>query len=107
MIYHPDPEVELIESARFYERQVFSLGRDFLHAAELSVGSILDAPEHDRGWGAAISDAEFSFCGVSLRLAASPSHPGFQASHPQSGLLALPAFGVGRGEGEKFLGAFF
>ena len=45
LIYHPDAEAELIESARFYEQQVPSLGGQFLDAAELSVGAILDAPE--------------------------------------------------------------
>ena len=45
LIYHPDAEAELIESARFYEQRVASLGGQFLDAAELAIGAILDAPE--------------------------------------------------------------
>ena len=45
LIYHPDAEAELIESARFYEQRVPSLGAQFLDAAELAIGAILDAPE--------------------------------------------------------------
>jgi len=45
LIYHPDAEAELIEFARFYEQRAPSLGAQFLDAAELSVGAILDAPE--------------------------------------------------------------
>ena len=45
LIYHPDAEAELIESARFYEQRVPSLGGQFLDAAELAIGAILDAPE--------------------------------------------------------------
>jgi hypothetical protein len=45
LIYHPDAEAELIESARFYEQRVPSLGGQFLDAAELSVGAILEAPK--------------------------------------------------------------
>jgi plasmid stabilization system protein ParE len=45
LIYHPDAEAELIESARFYEQRVSSLGAQFLDAAELAIGAILDAPE--------------------------------------------------------------
>ena len=45
LIYHPDAEAELIESTRFYEGRVPSLGGHFLDAVELSVGAILDAPE--------------------------------------------------------------
>ena len=45
LIYHPDAEAELIEFARFYERRVPSLSGQFLDAADLSVGAILDVPE--------------------------------------------------------------
>jgi hypothetical protein len=34
LIYHPGAEAELIESARFYEQQIPSLGGQFLDAAE-------------------------------------------------------------------------
>ena len=39
LIYHPDAEAELIESARFYEQRVPSLGGEFLDAAELVIGA--------------------------------------------------------------------
>jgi hypothetical protein len=42
LIYHPDAEAELIESARFYEQRVPSLGGQFLDAAELAIGAILE-----------------------------------------------------------------
>ena len=45
LIYHPDAEAELIQSARFYEQRVPSLGGQFLDATEFAVGAILDAPE--------------------------------------------------------------
>lgn len=45
LIYHPDAEAELIEAARFYEQRVPSLGGQFLNAAELATGAILDAPQ--------------------------------------------------------------
>ena len=44
LIYHPDAELELIEAARFYEQQFPSLGAQFLDAAELAAGTILEAP---------------------------------------------------------------
>ena len=44
LIYHPDAESELIEAARFYEQQFPSLGAQFLDAAELAAGTILEAP---------------------------------------------------------------
>jgi hypothetical protein len=40
LIYHPDAEAELIESARFYEQRVPSLGGQFLNAVELATGAI-------------------------------------------------------------------
>jgi plasmid stabilization system protein ParE len=45
LIYHPDAEAELIEAARFYEQRLPSLGGQFLDAAELATGAILDAPQ--------------------------------------------------------------
>jgi hypothetical protein len=42
LIYHPDAEAELIESARFYEQRVPSLGGQFLNAVELAIGAILE-----------------------------------------------------------------
>lgn len=45
LIYHADAKAELIESARFYEQQVPLLGGQFLNAAELVIGTTLDALE--------------------------------------------------------------
>jgi hypothetical protein len=101
LIYHPDAEAELIESARFYEGRVPSLGGQFLDAVEFSVEAISDAPERSSIIEAGVRRY------LIPRLAGSPSHSGFQASQPRSGLLALPAFGVGRGEGEKFSWGLF
>jgi hypothetical protein len=43
LIYHPDAVAELIESARFYEQRVPSLGGQFLNAVELAIGAILES----------------------------------------------------------------
>ena len=67
LIYHP--EAELIESARFYEQRVPSLGGQFLDAAELAIGAILNAPER---WS--ILEAGVRRYLIP-RLAGSPSHP--------------------------------
>jgi hypothetical protein len=75
LIYHPGAEAELIESARFYEQRVPSLGGQFLDAVELAIGAILDAPEQ---WSVleagvrAIPDAAFPFCGVFVLLSPFP-----------------------------------
>ena len=45
LIYHPDAEAELIEAAQFYERQVSTLGAQFLDAVDQAVRIIVDAPE--------------------------------------------------------------
>ena len=95
LIYHPDAEAELIESARFYEQRVPSLG-----------GQFLDAAEHPGGWCAAISDAAFPFCCVLPRLAGSPSHSGVQASQPRSRLFALSALSHPTNELGQLVGWF-
>jgi len=45
LIYHPDAETELIEAAQFYERRVSTLGSQFLDAADIAIGVILNDPE--------------------------------------------------------------
>ena len=45
LIYHPDAEAELIETAQFYERRVSTLGAQFLDAADQAIAAILEAPE--------------------------------------------------------------
>jgi plasmid stabilization system protein ParE len=44
LIYHPDTEKELIETARFYEGRVPQLGAQFLGAVDRAVSLILQAP---------------------------------------------------------------
>ncbi len=48
LIYHPHAEAEVIESARYYEHRVPTLGAQFLDAVDSAVGVILDAPERWR-----------------------------------------------------------
>ncbi|HEX5447220.1 MAG TPA: type II toxin-antitoxin system RelE/ParE family toxin [Pirellulales bacterium] len=43
--YHPDAEVELIEAANFYERQVRGLGGCFLEAFQSTVARIEAQPD--------------------------------------------------------------
>jgi len=45
LIYHPDAETELIETAQFYERRVSALGAEFLEAVDQAVRTIVEAPE--------------------------------------------------------------
>lgn len=45
IIYHPAAEVELVETVRFYEGRVATLGNEFLIAAERAIQTIQDAPE--------------------------------------------------------------
>jgi hypothetical protein len=85
LIYHPDAEAELIEAARFYEQRVPSLGGQFLDAAELATGAILDAPQRwslIEGWSAAIPDAAIPLCGLLPCLSGACSHSRVQASQP-------------------------
>ena len=37
LIYHPDAEAELIEAAQFYQKRVFTLGLQFLDAADSAI----------------------------------------------------------------------
>jgi toxin ParE1/3/4 len=43
--HHPEAENELIDTARFYERRVKTLGTQFIDAADKAVSVILEAPE--------------------------------------------------------------
>jgi hypothetical protein len=45
VIHHPHAEAELVEAARYYDRQVPGLGAEFLDAVDGAVAEILDAPE--------------------------------------------------------------
>ncbi|MDX1963647.1 MAG: type II toxin-antitoxin system RelE/ParE family toxin [Pirellulales bacterium] len=45
VVYHPDAQAELIESARFYESRVNKLGSDFLNAVDDTVKLIAERPE--------------------------------------------------------------
>lgn len=48
LIYHPDAETELNEAARFYERQVATLGAQFLDAVDHAINVIRGAPDRWR-----------------------------------------------------------
>jgi toxin ParE1/3/4 len=48
LIYHPDAETELIETARYYESCVATLGVQFLDEADRAVAMILEAPKRWR-----------------------------------------------------------
>lgn len=45
LVYHPEAERELVESAQFYEGRVESLGVQFLDDADQAVSMILRAPQ--------------------------------------------------------------
>ncbi len=45
LIYHSDAEAELMEAAQFYERQVPTLGAQFLDATDRAIGVIQEAPD--------------------------------------------------------------
>ncbi|MGC2625729.1 MAG: type II toxin-antitoxin system RelE/ParE family toxin [Candidatus Udaeobacter sp.] len=45
LIYHPDAEAELIQAARFYKSGVFTLGSEFLDAADRAIAVIVEAPD--------------------------------------------------------------
>jgi toxin ParE1/3/4 len=44
IVYHPEAEAELIESARFYDRRIPGLGRRFLLEIDKSIERILANP---------------------------------------------------------------
>ena len=44
VIHHPSAEAELIQAAQFYEERLPGLGAEFLDAVDLSIESILRAP---------------------------------------------------------------
>jgi plasmid stabilization system protein ParE len=44
IVYHPEAEAELIESARFYDRRVPGLGRRFLLDVDTSIEKIVESP---------------------------------------------------------------
>jgi plasmid stabilization system protein ParE len=44
VIFHPEAESEMIDSARFYERRVPGLGAEFLDAIDEAVRDVLEAP---------------------------------------------------------------
>ena len=48
LIYHPEAEAEIIEAAKYYDRQVSGLGGQFLEAIDGAVAATLDAPERWR-----------------------------------------------------------
>ena len=48
LIYHPDAEAELIESAQFYEERLPHLGGQFLDAFESAIGEIQNSPRQWR-----------------------------------------------------------
>jgi len=48
VIYHPEAESELIRAAVFYERQVPSLGGQFLDAIEEAAAGIIESPKRWR-----------------------------------------------------------
>lgn len=48
VIYHPEAEAELIESAQFYSRRVPGLGSDLLDTVDAAVGIITQSPERWR-----------------------------------------------------------
>jgi toxin ParE1/3/4 len=48
LTYHPDAETELIESARYYERSVATLGVQFLDEVDQAVAKIIEAPKRWR-----------------------------------------------------------
>ena len=48
LIYHPEAEAEIIEAAKYYDRQVPGLGGQFLEEIDGAVAAILDAPERWR-----------------------------------------------------------
>ena len=45
IIYHPEAEAELMESAQFYSRRVPGLGADFLDTVDTAIALISEAPE--------------------------------------------------------------
>jgi plasmid stabilization system protein ParE len=45
VIYHPAAEAELIQAAEYYERQVPSLGSQFLDAIEDAATGIIESPK--------------------------------------------------------------
>ena len=45
LIYHPDAEAELIQAARFYKSGVFTLGSEFLDAADRAIAVIVEASD--------------------------------------------------------------
>ena len=45
LILHPEARDEMIESARYYSRQVPGLGQDFLQAIDLAFDEISEAPD--------------------------------------------------------------
>jgi plasmid stabilization system protein ParE len=48
LIYHPAAAAELIETARFYEERVSSLGADFLDKIETAICAIESDPHRNR-----------------------------------------------------------
>ena len=48
VIYHPDAGEELIRAAEFYEKQVPSLGGQFLDAIEEAAANITESPKRWR-----------------------------------------------------------
>lgn len=44
LIHHPAAEADLVEAALYYERQLPTLGVQFLDATDLAVAEILSAP---------------------------------------------------------------
>jgi toxin ParE1/3/4 len=53
LIYHPDAEAELIESAQFYEERLPTLGGQFLDEFESAIREIQNSP---RQWRVVESD---------------------------------------------------
>ena len=53
LIYHPDAEAELTESAQFYEERLPTLGGQFLDAFESAIREIQNSP---RRWRVVESD---------------------------------------------------
>lgn len=48
LILHPEAEAEMIDSARYYERQVPGLGKDFLAAVDAAFDDITVHPDRWR-----------------------------------------------------------
>jgi hypothetical protein len=44
LTYHPEAEAEIIEAARYYDRRVSGLGRQFLDELDAAAAAILGAP---------------------------------------------------------------